>query len=558
MKLHISHGLGLAAIALIAAICTCGTSGVVGGGGSGGSIEVPNGVTASVRGADGMPAASAAVHLRRSDYGTQLPTLAKALFFGADALTDSSGRFSISGIDSGNYCIEVNDGRSAVLFTCSLDTHDTLDLGVDTLRPYAAIAGTIDTAGLAGQQLFVQVEGLERLAMISVAGQFVINNLPAGSFTLRAITAHNTVIATALNVIVRPGKRTDMAMLNSWRFSKRLYLNTTASGAQVSGDVTDFPVLIRLIKDNYDFSQAKSGGEDVRFAKSDGSALSYEIERWDASAQTAEIWVKVDTVHGNDSTHFITMFWGNPNASSASGSAAVFDTANGFQGVWHMNEPSGAPARDASANHYDGMPSATAPIPVSGMIGPCQEFNGSSSCIVMPGTANGALNLPEDGFYTVSAWARLDSIDHGNTHRIIASKGDLQYSLEVLDSTADESSGITQWEFCETQDKAGWDITIGPLVTSQWTYVVGLRAGQRQYLFVNGQCVDSTIQNIATTNSPRVTTDNFVIGKKSNESAYYFKGAIDEVRISSRALSADWIKLSYMNQKEQDALVKFK
>jgi hypothetical protein len=39
---------------------------------------------------------------------------------------------------------------------------------------------------------------------------------------------------------------------------------------------------------------------------------------------------------------------------------------------------------------------------------------------------------------------------------------------------------------------------------------------------------------------------------------YYFGGKIDEVRVSSTALSADWIKLCYMNQKESDMLVRFK
>jgi hypothetical protein len=36
---------------------------------------------------------------------------------------------------------------------------------------------------------------------------------------------------------------------------------------------------------------------------------------------------------------------------------------------------------------------------------------------------------------------------------------------------------------------------------------------------------------------------------------YYFHGILDEIRINSRALSADWITLCYMNQKQQDALI---
>jgi hypothetical protein len=38
---------------------------------------------------------------------------------------------------------------------------------------------------------------------------------------------------------------------------------------------------------------------------------------------------------------------------------------------------------------------------------------------------------------------------------------------------------------------------------------------------------------------------------------YPFSGSIDEVRMTYRARSADWLRLCYMNQKPRDALVKF-
>jgi hypothetical protein len=49
------------------------------------------------------------------------------------------------------------------------------------------------------------------------------------------------------------------------------------------------------------FSQAQFGGSDIRFTKADNTFLPYEIERWDSAHSQAEIWVKVDTVFGNDS-----------------------------------------------------------------------------------------------------------------------------------------------------------------------------------------------------------------------------------------------------------------
>ena len=83
----------------------------------------------------------------------------------------------------------------------------------------------------------------------------------------------------------------------AWKYSKQLYLNTTATGADVSGTVTDFPVLVRLNSGTFNFAEAKVNGDDIRFTKSDGlTPLLYEVEQWDATAGQAAVWVKVDTV----------------------------------------------------------------------------------------------------------------------------------------------------------------------------------------------------------------------------------------------------------------------
>src|SRR5690606_13413644 len=120
--------------------------------------------------------------------------------------------------------------------------------------------------------------------------------------------------------------------------------NTTASGANVAGEVRNFPVLIRLgSAESTILSEAKAGGADIRFARGD-IALPYEIESWSTTA--AAIWVKVDTIKGNNATQKITMYWGKNDANSESNGPAVFDSANGFVAVWHMG---GAAAAEVNA-----------------------------------------------------------------------------------------------------------------------------------------------------------------------------------------------------------------
>ena len=147
---------------------------------------------------------------------------------------------------------------------------------------------------------------------------------------------------------------------------------------------------------------------------------------------------------------------GNGNAAAQSNSAAVFDTADGFQGVWHLGETGGGIAKDATANHYDGTPSDTAPASVAGTIGLCRSFNGSSNFIRMNGTATSKLNFPENGIYTISAWAYADTLDDG--FHLVVGKSDEQYYLKLKQSVP---STTMRWEFVEYHDKAGWFITNG-------------------------------------------------------------------------------------------------
>jgi len=335
--------------------------------------------------------------------------------------------------------------------------------------------------------------------------------------------------------------------------SQKLYLNTTAAGANVAGTVIDFPVLVRLNSSNFNFSQAYANGDDIRFAKANGFPLDFQIERWDQALALAEIWVKADTVYGNDSIRYIVMSWGVPSSGLSAVSHNVFDTANGFQGVWHLNDPVSGPVKDATINGYDGtVINATAQTSVTSIVGSGRAFAaGGSGYVLVPSTATSKLNFPENGMYAISAWVYLDMLDGGS--HAIATKGDQQYNLEVFQN---------RWEFAEYKSAQNWELSSMPASAGQWTFVTGVRNKTRQYLYVNGQCVDSMIENQFKAGVYRNTGYNVMFGKTDGvtqpDFPYYFHGTLDEIRMSSRALSAGWIKLCYMNQKAVDALVVFK
>ncbi len=470
------------------------------------------------------------------------------------AITDSAGNYAIRPAQGGSYNVEVmlNQGTPGALITGILaSTTDTVLVPPAVVRNPGFVRIILpDSADSVDGYFYIPGSTIAAL-VANDSGVGLLGPVPAGTIPQIIYNVRNSTAAARImgdSILVEPGDTSTVAF-SAWKSSKKLFLNTTSDGAGVAATVTNFPVLVRLGNADFDFSQAKANGEDIRFSNANGSPLAYEIEEWDASQQQAAIWVSVDTVRGNTADQYISMYWGNADAASESSGAAVFDTALGFDGVWHLGETSG-PLFDASPDHFDGTPSDTPPVASAGYIGGCQQFNGTSNFIQMLGTASGKMDFPEQGTYSVSAWVYADTLD--TLFRRIVCKNNYQYKLQI--------DQFDDWSFAEYENAAGFDLTNSPATAQAWVHLVGVRSGGSQYLYANGVCVNSTITPQAYS-AARDTTSNVTIGRSAQTppgDPCFFKGKIDEVRIEGVARSADWIKLCYMNQKVPDALVEFK
>jgi hypothetical protein len=183
----------------------------------------------------------------------------------------------------------------------------------------------------------------------------------------------------------------------------------------------------------------------------------------------------------------------------------------------------------------------------------------------MNNTAESKINFPQNGYYSVSAWVYLDTIDIKS--RCILSKGYEQYYLRSSSFSVDVIIPSPLWEFVEFngEDKV-WEVTNSPVTEKrQWVHLVGVRNGTQQYLYCNGVLVDSTIDKWPSGIADRKSSNDLNIGRFAeavkipfDQGFCYFKGSIDEVRIISTAVNPEWIRLCYMNQKSEDRLVVFK
>ncbi len=539
-------------------ILSCTESPTIAGAGS----ETTNSLTGTVALADGQPAVNAIVRLYPSSHN---PVKDAPLPSSMAAITNCTGKYSFQDIDTGLYSIYVQylQENKGTLIQNVESYSDTVTVDHATVKETGAVSvGLPDSADSSSG--YVYIPGTPFFAYLNNGSKPVIlGSIPSGviSQLIYATTKSSLTSVITSDVTVTPSDTTIVAHY-SWSHSRRIYLNTAATGASISNTVYHFPMLVRLKKTNFNFSEAKADGSDLRFSTIDNKFLSYEIERWDTTAGLAEVWVLVDSILADNSRQHFLMYWGNPEASSMSNSVTTFDTTQGFQGVWHLSGQGTSQAHDATANGFHGTPmNMTAASAIEGAIGSARSFNGTSSYITMQNTSAGKLNFAENGHYTMSLWAYAEMID--SSYHAIAGKGHEQYYMQLK---CFKNSKAT-WEFVEFKSGNGWEYTEDSTPpapgTKQWLYLTGVRDGESQKLYINGVKVIDSI-SLMKGDYERYTSDNFSIGSYGrsvtipySQGWSYFKGKIDEVRVSNIAYNDDWIKLCYMNQKPDDALVVF-
>jgi hypothetical protein len=505
--------------------------------------EVTNGtVIGSLSTTDGSPAMNTKVWIIPDNYD---PVKSGGLPDSLTAMTDEAGDFLLRTPGSGTFNVEgfqQSSGDRVLITKINVTKGDTTYLTIHKVkkpgRIQIVLSPTTDTVNG-----YVYLPGTICFSRID-SGLATIDSVPAGlipsvSYSSSSDSMKNHVIEN--NVTIASDSTTLIVDRTGWNNFRELYLNTTATGATISGNVTNFPVLVRLTANNFDFSQAKSDGSDIRFTKSNGTPLSYEIERWSAAMRTAEIWVKLDTVYGNDSSHGFIMYWGNPNAIAGSNGSAVFDTSDGIQGVWHLNQK----CDDISYNRNNGTNYGA--TDTTGIIGYCKKFDGSDSIKI-----TGLLGSPAS--ITMSAWAELDSVPGGNGAEIL-SIGDavlIRMDFPVL------SEG-TMGAIHPYGDTVYSNVTTGRFLRQTGWHLISFTADPNtnsQTLYIDGSAVRSEKYTISIDYS-RVGQNTFIGTHGNGTAGYNFSGRIDEVRVYRKAISADYLKLCFMNQKDLDALVKW-
>lgn len=347
--------------------------------------------------------------------------------------------------------------------------------------------------------------------------------------------------------------------LDQWERKRPLVLNTTSQGANIASPVINFPVLVRLDSSNFSFSSASDDGRDIRFATRAGRPFKYHIETWDAEESQAAVWVLVDTVHANSMSDTLFMYWGNPDACPHDDARAVFGQAAGFGAVWHLSEvvADGQPGHiSATSGAHPATPEGFAQgggtTDAEGVIGGCDSLDGVDDWLLV--ADSDVLDPPDE--LTLSAWVRVVEATSMTTPGVIMMGRNNEgggapwcsYLLQV-DPTQRPSfwwGGANGVSYGAGASEAVDD--------GAWTHVAAVRNGSVLKIYVNGENRTQWAQQpvgemLNSSWELRIGAENGGTGSRA------LKGGIDELRISTVARSADWLRLSFQNQQPDETLV---
>ncbi len=213
--------------------------------------------------------------------------------------------------------------------------------------------------------------------------------------TANVVTAGLFGLVAALTLSPSPAK----AWWNDdWSLRKKITIDASASGANITDPIGTVPVLIRLHTGNFRFASAKDDGSDLRFvAGDDKTPLKHHIEKYDPLLAEALVWVSVPSVQAGAKTE-IWLYSGNKKAAPTSDAKGTYDTDTLL--VYHFNER-GTPALDSSvwANNAQSVAQ-----PAEGsIVGTGLRLDGNTA-LTLP--ASPSLGLANNAAFAWSIWLK--------------------------------------------------------------------------------------------------------------------------------------------------------
>jgi len=330
---------------------------------------------------------------------------------------------------------------------------------------------------------------------------------------------------------------------NDWPFRKKITIDKN----MVSGAHEDFPVLISISNDDELEENALSNGDDILFTSSDGTTkLDHEIEVFDGSDGDLVAWVKVPSLSSTADV-ILYMYYGNNEGGDQQNVNGVWNL--NYKGVWHLNDD----FDDSTSGNHVGSNSGS--TNVSGKIADAQSFDGNDHITItdspdftIPANGDVSLSMWFNTNYNVKQWENYPapfSNEPSNGIRrgysLVVSPGDSSVRNHMYFDVTDGADRETVFSTDKINDGG-------------WHHVFGVRdiTGDKFRLYLDG--VEDNQETIVNLTGELDPSKDIQIGFRGPSGAHYH-GEVDEVRIYSGLLTADWIQTEFNNQNSPSSYI---
>jgi biopolymer transport protein ExbB len=288
-------------------------------------------------------------------------------------------------------------------------------------------------------------------------------------------------LAVAMLFLTSPAK----AWWNDdWQLRKKITIDASASGANITEAIGTSPMLVRLHPGNFRFSSAKEDGSDLRFvAGDDKTPLKHHIEKYDALLGEALVWVAVPNLAAGAKTD-VWLYYGNKKGIASGDAKGTYDADQLV--TYHFNER-GTPALDSSvwANNAQsvGQPAD------GGLIGTGLRLDGRSA-LTVPGSSS--LAVTAESAWTFSIWAKPGALQpnaalysrHDGANALIIGFDNGAPFVEVT------NAGVTQRS-----------ATAAPVAAGGWHHVAVVAASGQMTLYLDGAVYGSLAASMPALNT---------------------------------------------------------
>jgi hypothetical protein len=201
-----------------------------------------------------------------------------------------------------------------------------------------------------------------------------------------------------------------------------------------------------------------------------------------------------------------------------------------LEAYWSFDRIGDDSVPDDSGSGLDGV-LVNQPALVSGVSGRALSFNGSNQWV----NVGDPIALRLVGSMTISAWINSSAFPRDDA-AIVSDHSGLGYQL---DTTIDEGPRTIGFKMADSYGRLMARYGKTPLATNRWYHVAGVYDADAKTLdvYLNGRRDDGCLSGRVSSRQ-RVSAKSVFIGRRASEQGFEFAGAVDDVRIYSRALSA--------------------